>query len=301
MKYVLRPKSFRNVRSFVAFCWILWCFRICISMLRWTKVCWILLFSRNVLTVFCDNAVNKILLNFVVFSYCFIRVLGCCGEQNFVEFSCFCLFCFSQPQFWTQAHIVKGRNQWLQQRPRSMDQGQHASAQGAEPVVPTEAPHQGRQRGLAKFFLQRHRGPMRWWKFWQRHRGPMRLAKFPPPPLLVRARAGEGGFGSVREVQFLSFNAWNFSIFQILKFLRVTLMLHRTCPSVARKINAGIWVLSVVDFNRFASWSFIDEKKWCESPPECVRCCRTRHLVERRHVVICIFRPCRIFFARHLF
>ena len=52
--------------------------------------------------------------------------------------------------FWestgTQAH--KGRNQWFQQRPRSTDQGQHAGARGAEPVVPTEAPHQGRRRGL---------------------------------------------------------------------------------------------------------------------------------------------------------
>ena len=46
----------------------------------------------------------------------------------------------------TQEH--EGRNQWFQQRPRSTDQGQHAGARGAEPVVPTEAPHQGRRRGL---------------------------------------------------------------------------------------------------------------------------------------------------------
>ena len=50
----------------------------------------------------------------------------------------------------TQAH--EGRNQWFQQRPRITDHGQHASARGAEPVVPTEAPHQGPRRRLLKKF-----------------------------------------------------------------------------------------------------------------------------------------------------
>ena len=50
----------------------------------------------------------------------------------------------------TQAH--EGRNQWFQQRPRITDQGQHASAGGAEPVVPTEAPHQGQWRRVLKNF-----------------------------------------------------------------------------------------------------------------------------------------------------
>ena len=54
------------------------------------------------------------------------------------------------PQGSTQTH--EGRNQWFQQRPRITDHGQHASARGAEPVVPTEAPHQGPRRRLLKKF-----------------------------------------------------------------------------------------------------------------------------------------------------
>ena len=54
----------------------------------------------------------------------------------------------------TQEH--EGRNQWFQQRPRSTDQGQHAGARGAEPVVPTEAPQQrpGRRQPLRNLFTE---------------------------------------------------------------------------------------------------------------------------------------------------
>ena len=59
-------------------------------------------------------------------------------------------FCSFSAMQHCQAH--KGRNQWFQQRPRITDQRQHASARGAEPVVPTEAPHHGPWRRLLKNF-----------------------------------------------------------------------------------------------------------------------------------------------------
>ena len=93
-----------------------------------TKFCKILLFLRSVFFVFVHVPVNKILWNFVADM----------SENKF----CSILFASGG----TQEH--EGRNQWFQQRPRSTNQGQHAGARGAEPVVPTEAPHQGRRRGL---------------------------------------------------------------------------------------------------------------------------------------------------------
>ena len=49
----------------------------------------------------------------------------------------------------------KGRNQWFQQRPRTTDLGR-LRAEGAEPVVPTEAPQQrpGRRQPLRNLFTE---------------------------------------------------------------------------------------------------------------------------------------------------
>ena len=72
----------------------------------------------------------------------------------------------------------------FQQRPRTTDLGR-LRAEGAEPVVPTEAPQQrpGRRQPLRKF---------------DKGIGDRRDCTEPamPPPLLVRARVGEGGFRS---------------------------------------------------------------------------------------------------------
>ena len=89
--------------------------------MRWTKFCWILLFSRIVLFVFWDVAVNKILLNSVVSAYSVLhnrnfgrkRTLSRGGTSGSNR----------GPAAWTrgstQAH--KGRNRSFQQRPRIKD------------------------------------------------------------------------------------------------------------------------------------------------------------------------------------
>ena len=56
-----------------------------------TKFCKILLFLRAVFFVFWHITVNKILWNFVVFAFNFLRVFAWPGQQNFVEFCCFCV------------------------------------------------------------------------------------------------------------------------------------------------------------------------------------------------------------------
>ena len=143
---------FGKVRNFVEFCCFCVLFYSCSCMLRWTKFCSILLFLRSVLFVFLDVAVNKILLNFVVLAFIFLRAFACergqnfvdllHGGQNFVDL----LQNFvdllhegaarkstrggtsgsnrgpaSRTTGSTQAH--EGRNRWFQQRPRIKDHG----------------------------------------------------------------------------------------------------------------------------------------------------------------------------------
>ncbi len=107
----------------------------------------------------------------------------------------------------------------------------HAGARGAEPGVPTEAPHQGRRRGLpglVNFFFAKASGT-----------DEIALNLASPSP--ARARAGEGGLGSVRQVQFWHAEGAISSVFQNFKILRYVLVLHHNRPSVGRNINAGFF------------------------------------------------------------